>query len=322
MEEEVEETKTKSSQSPASVSMMGISSKEVEPEQVEAAANASTSDAAANENENENWVGMGTRAITTAPTKVIRGIQQHQIIALWTSLLFALASIVISSLALRQSFANASQLGAVLAPDDLLGVWQVCGSVSAVYLTGTAGADFQDLYLAPLDATLTYVFRSSPTGALATPSSLLFVGDRCGFDRRPLPGVDPPAISGNSPTVGTLSPDGRSATFLQYFDSAGVVGATQNKTLPRKVYAQHHWTFIQRDTARVEITSWYDTNEAHSDNTAIWGYQGSALYRKVGPQSTCEEVAQAGAKGKIDLDLGLNQCRANEGPWAVMGRPE
>ena len=266
----------------------------------------------------ENWVGT----ITTAPTKVIKGIKQHQIIVLWTSLIFALASIIISSLALRQSFANASQLGAVLAPNDLFGVWQVCGSVSAVYLTGTPGADFDDLFLAPLDATLTYVFRPSPTGVLATPSNLLFVGDRCGFDRRPLPGLDPPAISGNSPVVGTLHPDGRSATFLQYFDSAGVVGATQNKTLPRKVYAQHHWTFTNRDTARVEITSWYDSNEAHSQTTAIWGYQGSALYRRVGPQRTCEEIAVAGSNGQIDLDLGLNQCKANQGPWAAMGRPE
>ena len=266
----------------------------------------------------ENWVGT----ITTAPTKVIKGIKQHQIVVLWTSLIFALASIIISSLALRQSFANASQLGAVLAPNDFLGVWQVCGSVSAVYLTGTAGADFDDLYLAPLDATLTYVFRPSPTGVLATPSNLLFVGDRCGFDRRPLPGMDPPAISGNSPVVGTLHPDGRLATFLQYFDSAGVVGATQNKTLPRKVYVQHYWTFTNRDTARVDISSWYDSNEAHSEDTAIWGYQGSALYRRVGPQRTCEEIAEAGARGQIDLDLGLNQCKANEGPWAAMGRPE
>ena len=72
----------------------------------------------------------------------------------------------------------------------------------------------------------------------------------------------------------SLTPNGISATFMQYFNVSGLVAP---KSKPVFVYAQQLWTFTSKDKATVQIFAWYPSNSADNADTAIWGYQGSAI---------------------------------------------
>jgi len=78
-------------------------------------------------------------------------------------------------------------------PTELHGVWQVCGQVNALMVTGEQNDSFDELDIVNLSAYLTYVFRPS----LRTPpnNEYLFEGDRCGFTRHASTGVDEPPIT-------------------------------------------------------------------------------------------------------------------------------
>lgn len=65
------------------------------------------------------------------------------------------------------------------------------------------------------------------------------------------------------------------------------------KTQPREVYIQHMWRFTAKDRAEVSIFSWYPSNDAFNAETSIWGYQGSATYKKVADYTACSELAEA-----------------------------
>jgi len=159
-------------------------------------------------------------------------------------------------------------------------------------ITGEQNDSFEDLDIVNLDAFLTYVFR--PASNRISPSNVyLFEGDRCGFSRHAGFNASAPPLDwfgADSPTMGSLSPDGSQATFFQYFNSTAVVAP---KTQPREVYVQHLWRFIAKDRAVVSIFTWYPSNDAFNADTSIFGYQGTAIYKKVADYTACSELADA-----------------------------
>ena len=159
-------------------------------------------------------------------------------------------------------------------------------------ITGEQNDSFEDLDIVNLDAFLTYVFR--PASNRISPSNVyLFEGDRCGFSRHAGFNASAPPLDwfgADSPTMGSLSPDGSQATFFQYFNSTAVVSP---KTQPREVYVQHLWRFTAKDRAVVSIFTWYPSNDAFNADTSIFGYQGTAIYKKVADYTACSELADA-----------------------------
>ena len=78
-------------------------------------------------------------------------------------------------------------------PTELHGVWQVCGQVNALMVTGEQNDAFDELDIVNLSAYLTYVFR--PSTRTPPTNQYLFEGDRCGFTRHASTGVDEPPIT-------------------------------------------------------------------------------------------------------------------------------
>lgn len=213
----------------------------------------------------------------------------------------AVTALVVASISFRTAktakspTALASSSNPLVTSNQLHGVWQVCGNVNAIMVTGPPDVPYNDLKVQQLSAYLTYVFR--PASDLPPENQLLFEGDRCGFSRLPLAGEPPPGIQGNSPTVGTLSPDGLVASFMQYFNSSGVVAPSPQ---PKQTQVQHLWQFKDKETATVSIFIVYQPS-ASAGNESIVNYQGSAIYKRIGGQMTCEEVASAVSAGSLQL---------------------
>ena len=91
------------------------------------------------------------------------------------------------------SSAMTSNSGDGPSPTELHGVWQVCGQVNALMVTGEQNDAFDELDIVNLSAYLTYVFR--PSTRTPPTNQYLFEGDRCGFTRHASTGVDEPPIT-------------------------------------------------------------------------------------------------------------------------------
>jgi hypothetical protein len=169
-------------------------------------------------------------------------------------------------------------------------------------ITGEQNDSFEQLNIVNLAAFLTYVFR--PASSRIKPNDdYIFEGDRCGFSRYPGMNVTAPPLSwfgADSPTMGSLNHNGMQATFFQYFNSTAVVAP---KTQPREIYIQHNWSFISEGKAVISIFAWYPSNDAFNADTAIWGYQGTATYKKVADYESCADLAAATQKDPSTLPV-------------------
>ena len=176
-------------------------------------------------------------------------------------------------------------------------------------ITGEQNDSFEDLKvnIVNFDAISTYVFR--PTSKFETDNPYLFEGDRCGFSRRSGTNASDTPVSwfgADSPTMGSLSPNGVQATFFQYFNTTAIL--VSPKTQPRKISVQHIWRFVSNDKAVASIFAWYPSNDAFNDNTSIGGYQGTAVFKKVADFLTCVETANATKADPSTLPLLDYEC--------------